>query len=255
MSVYTDAMGVRVSVVVLACAVVALAMFAPATAKPAAACSYGRTDLSEAAREATLIIVGQVVKERVLEVLSVEYSTYSFESTIQVAAALKGNPRPEIVITEIGFLGAGCEGGPRLPAGERILLFASEFNGKLHIYGFEWGRYVLANGEASLDFGDIGFPEEPSIPADDALRRVAAITGATDEQLDAALAFALGGPLPELQPDAELLPTDVSPPDAAPLPVDVEEDGGQPVLLIALASALLALLVAALAGLGFRRAR
>ena len=138
MSVYTDAMGVKVSVVVLACAVVALAVFAPATARPAAACSYGRTDLSEAAREATLIIVGQVVKERVLEVLSVEYSTYSFESTIQVAAALKGNPRPEIVITEIGFLGAGCEGGPRLPAGARILLFASAFNGKLTIYVFGW---------------------------------------------------------------------------------------------------------------------
>jgi hypothetical protein len=195
------------------------------------------------------------VQERVLEELSVEYSTYSFESTIQVAAALKGDPGPEIVVTEIGFLGAGCEGGPRLPAEERILLFASEFNGRLAIYGFEWGRYVLANGEASLDFGDVGFPEEPPIPVDDALRRVAAITGATDRQLYAALAFARGGPLPELQPDAALLPTDAPLPDASPLPVDVEEDSGQPALLIALASALLALLVAALAGLGLRRAR
>ncbi len=51
------------------------------------------------------------------------------------------------------------------------------------------------------------------------------------------------------------VPTDAPLPDAEPTPVDVEEDGGPPVLLIALGSALLALLVAALAGLGLRRAR
>ena len=116
-------------------------------------------------------------------------------------------------------------------------------------------KYVLANGEARAQFAVPGSPLRSPIPADDALRRVAAITGTTDEQLDAALAFALGGPLPELQPDAEPIPTDAPQPDAEPLPVDVEDDGGQPALLIALASALLALLVAALAGLGLRRAR
>ena len=134
-------------------------------------------------------------------------------------------------------------GHPQLSIGERVLLFLRRPSGTV------LGQYLLADGNATSAYYG-------AIPAGDALRRVAAITGATDEQLDAALAFALGGPLPELQPDAEPLPTDAPQPDASPLPVDVEEeDGGQPALLIALASALLALLVAALAGLGLRRVR
>ena len=248
MSVYTDAMVVKVFVVVLACSVVALAVFAPATAKQAAACSIGQIDLDTLAEEAEIVIVGQVIAERM-----VEPRWPTFESTIRVAAVLRGDLEPEITLSPLGYLGAGCEGGPRLLAGERVLLFFSRFRGELHVNGYEQGKYVFANGEASVQ--NVGLSAEPPIPADEVLRRVAAITGATDEQLAAAIAFALGGPLPELQPDAELLPTDVSPPDAAPLPVDVEEDGGQPVLLIALASALLAWLVAALAGLGLRRAR
>ncbi len=242
-------MGVRISIVSLACAVVALAVFAPATAKPAAACSIARPDLDTAAEEAEIVIVGEVIRERTVERV---FSGEAYESTVGVRAALKGNPEREITLSPLGFLGPDCSGGPRLPAGMRVLLFITEFNGEPHIYGYE--KYVLANGEARVQFAVAGSLLEPSIPADDALRRVAAITGATDEQLDAALAFAGVGPTSAPQPDAEPLPTDAPLPDAEPLPVDVEEDGGQPALLIALASALLALLVAALAGLGLRRA-
>ncbi len=245
MSVYTNAMGVRISIVALACAVVALVVFAPATAKRAAACSIGLVDLDTTAEEAEIVIVGEVIRERTVE--RVVFSREAYESTVRVRAALKGNPEREITLSPLGFLGADCSGGPRLPAGERVLLFLIEYNGGLHAYGFD--KYVLANGEATRRFAVEDSLLEPPIPADDALRRVAAITGATDEQLDAALAFAGVGPAPAP------LPTDAPQPDGAPVPVDVEEDGGQPALLIALASTLLALLVAALAGLGLRRAR
>ena len=232
-------MGVRISIVALICAVVALAVFAPATAKPAAACTVIRVDLDTAAEGAEMVIVGEVIRERSIE--RVVFSREAYESTVRVRVALKGNPERDITFSPLGFLGADCSGGPRLPAGERVLLFIIEYNGKLHVYGFE--KYVLANGEAIRQFAVVDSLPGPSIPAGDALRRVAAITGATDEQLDAALDFAGVGPVPTPQPDAE------------PLAVDVEEDGGYPVLLIALAGALVALLVAALAGLGFRRLR
>ena len=246
MSVYTDAMGVRVSVVVLACAVVALAVFAPATARPAAACSIVQTDLETTAAEAEIVIVGQVIAESM-----VDPRWPSFESTIRVAAVLRGDLELEITLSPLGFLGADCSGGPRLPVGERVLLLLSRFKGELRVYGYENGKYVLTDGEARRAFEL--FPPATPIPAEDALRRVAAITGATDEQLDAALAFAGVGPAPAPLPDAAPIPTDAPLPDASPPPVDVEDDGGQVALLIALASVLLALLVAALAGLGLRR--
>ena len=241
-------MGVRISVVVLACAVVALAVFTPATARPAAACSIVQTDLETTAAEAEIVIVGHVIAESM-----VDPRWPSFESTIRVAAVLRGDLEPEITLSPLGYLGAGCEGGPRLPAGERVLLFLSRFRGELHVYGYENGKYVLTDGEARRAFEL--FPPATPIPADEALRSVAAITGATDEQLEAALAFARVGLTSAPQPDAEPIPTDAPQPVAEPLPVDVDEDGGPSALLIALASALLALLVAALAGLGFRRAR
>ncbi len=240
-------MGVRVSVVALACAVVALAVFAPATAKPAAACSILQIDLDTAAEGAEIVIVGKVIQERTIERLV--YASEHYESTILVVAALKGNPEREIILSPLGFLGSDCSGGPRLPAGERVLLFLSRVRGELRVNGNEFGKYLLANGMASSIWA-----KDP-IRLGDALRRVVDITGATDEQLYSALEFARVGLTPALQPDAAPLPTDAPQPDAAPLPADVEDDGGQPALLIALASALLALLVAALAGLGLRRAR
>ncbi len=229
-------MGTRVSVVVLVCAVVALVVLAPATARPAAAsCMILKFSLDIAAKVAETVIVGEVISERGGEDL---YSGY--ESTIRVVSALKGATGQEVTLSPLSF--GKCPAGPRLMTGESVLLFISRPHGTAL---YESGKYLLAEGEARTK-------HFPPIPADDALRRVAAITGATNEQLDAALAFAGVGPAPP--PDAEPIPPDAPQPDAAPLPVDVE-DGGQPALLIALASALLALLVAALASLGLRRAR
>jgi hypothetical protein len=239
----------RVFVLALVCAVVALAVFAPATAKPAAACTILRVDLDTAAEEAKIVIVGEVIHERTIE--RVVFSREAYESTVGVRVALKGNPEREITFSPLGFLGADCSGGPRLPAGERVLLFIAEYNGELHIYGFD--KYVLANGEASRQFAVADSLLEPPIPADDALRRVAAITGASPEQLAAALAFARDEPAPEHQPDAELLPTEAPEPELEPLPVAADEAGGAPVLLIVLASAVLAVLVSALIGLQHKR--
>ena len=241
------AMAVRISVVLLVCAVVALVVFAPATARPAAACYMLEFSLEAVAEEAEIVIVGEVVRERTIE--RVKPSREAYESTVDVRAALKGNPERELILSPLGYLNSDCSGGPRLTVGERVLLFLSRVKGELKVYGHEYGKYLLANGFASSIWAD-----EP-IRFDNALPRVAAIIGATDEQLYAALDFARVGLTPALQPDAETIPTDALQSDAEPLPVDVEEDGGQPALLIALASALLALLVAAMAGLGLRRAR
>ncbi len=104
--------------------------------------------------------------------------------------------------------------------------------------GYELGKFVLTEGEAkNLHFSPI--------PAEELLRRVAAITDAPDDQLDAALAFAGVGPQPE--PTAQI---DV-------LPQVAEEDDGLPVLLIGLGAAGAAVaLLALLLGVGrLRRAR
>ena len=243
----------RVFVVALVCALVAMAALAPGLAKPAAACSpsYGHFTLEDRAEQAEIVIVGEVITEQAIEDLY-DYPPSYYESTIRIAATLKGNPEPEITLSPVGYFGPDCSGGPRLPTGERVMLFLSEYRGDLRMFGLEESKYTLVEGEAIIFYSEPTLSREP-IPVEDAFRRVAAITGATDEQLAAALAFARDEPAPEPRPDAELLPTEA--PELEPLPVAADEAGGAPVLLIVLASAGLAVLVSALIGLRLRRAR
>ena len=228
----------RVLVAALVLALVVVGVFAPATAKPAAACSFGvPSDHVSALNAATIgseiVIVGEVIHERTIE--RVVFSGEAHESTIRVVVALKGSPEREITLSPLGFLGADCSGGPRLPAGERVLLFLDQYGGEFHVYGYELGKYVLTEGEAK------NFHFSP-IPAEDFLRRLAAITDAPDDQLDAALAFAGVGPQPE--PTAEI---DV-------LPEVTEQGDGPPALLIGLGAAGVAVALLALV-LGVRRLR
>ena len=74
-----------------------------------------------------------------------------------------------------------------------IVLFLNGGRGQLQVTGYEGGKYVLSETKAMTAW------EDTAIPVEDALRRVAAITGAAPGQLDAALAFANGEPLPELE--------------------------------------------------------
>ena len=232
-------MASRASVSVLACALVAVALFAPATAKPAAACTLAPITLEHAAEVAEIVIVGEVIDE---QVVAPRYPTYV--STVRVSAVLKGHPDNEVSLGQLGFLGAACDGGPRLAVGEQVLLFIGrgilghQVRGNLQVVGYDQGKYLLADGEAKT-------ANRPPIPAEDTLRRVADITGAPASELDAALAFARG----ELQPEPTL--------EIGALPEVAEEEGGPPALLIGLASAgaAIALLALLFAVRRLRRAR
>ena len=176
----------RLSVAALVLGLAAFAALAPATAKPAAACSMGPLTLERAAEVADLVIVGEVVSEQ-------SVSPQLYTSTIGVSATLKGDSEREFTLERIGQLYPDCSGGPRLAAGERVLLFLNGGRGQLQVTGYEGGKYVLSETKAMTAW------EDTAIPVEDALRRVAAITGAAPGQLDAALAFANGEPLPELE--------------------------------------------------------
>ena len=231
----------RLFVTALLLTLAAVAVFAPATAEPAAACTFGVPDdflsaLDQAADLAEIVIVGEVIDERTIE-QSISREVY--ESTIRVVAALKGSPEREITLAPLGYLGADCSGaGPRLPAGQRVLLFLNEHRGEFSVQRYDLGKYVIARGDVNIRYF-------PPIPAEIAFTRVAAITDAPDEQLNAALAYVGVGPQPE--PTAQI---DV-------LPQVAEEDHGLPVLLIGLGAAGAAVaLLALLFGVGrLRRAR
>ena len=234
-------MTIRVFVAALVLTLVAVSVIAAATAKPAAACSFGLPDdfvsaLDEAADRAEIVIVGEVIDERTIE-QSISREVY--ESTIRVVVAFKGSPAREITLAPLGFLGADCSGaGPRLPAGQRVLLFLNEHRGELSVQRYDLGKYVIARGDVNIRYF------EP-IPAEIAFALVAAITDAPDDQLNAALAYVGVGPQPEPTAEIDVLPE-----------VAVQGDG-PPALLIGLgaAGAAVALLALLFGVLRLRRAR
>lgn len=197
--------------------------------RSAVACSLARATLDQAAREAEIIIVGEVTSER-----RVQSGTHPvYESTVRVGATLKGSADREIALSKLGILDSDCTGGPRLRTGERVLLFLYDWQG-LTIYAHEDGRYLLTRETAKTRL-------DPPIPLEGALRRVAAITDAPRDQLDAALAFARREPPPAPKPEIE------------PLPVEEEEDGGLRALLIGLSSAVAVAVLASAAWYARRR--
>ncbi len=234
-----------ISVAALVLGLAAFGVLAPATAKPAAACRIGPMTLEQGAEFADLVIVGEVISER-----SVASGVY--ESTIDIAATLKGRSEPGLTLNELGFLGADCSGGgPRLAEGERVLLFIGRSpltTGAVQrqVVGYEYGRYVLSDTEAITARGDT------AIPVEDFLHRIAAVTGAAPDQLDAALSFVRDEPPPtsEPQPAANVSEDERS----QPLPKAAEEDDAPPLLAIGIGAAAAAVLLPALL-FGVRRLR
>lgn len=219
----------QVLVITLLGALAAAGALALTPPKPAAACTMLPTTLEEKAAGAKMVVVGEVIDQQPMALSSEQeqYAGYEpSESTVAVVAALKGDPQSEITLSLLGFLAADCAGGPPLVAGERVLLFLFEhrgefrkIRGELGISGHSDGKYVLTGGEASRS----GFRPTP-VPAEGVLQRVAAVTGASQDEFDAALAFANG----------------------EPVPVRGTENGNLPLLIIGLSAQAAAVLLAAL---------
>jgi len=221
----------------IAIALVALSVFAPISTPTASACSLAPMTLDQIAEAAPIVIVGDVIMERTI---GGPYAAY--ESTVRVAATLKGAAPHEITFSPLGYLGADCSGGPRLAAQERVLLFIwkgpprADGAETFRIVSYTNGKYVLAGGEARH------MHQEP-MAVEDALRRVGTITEADPTQLAAAISFAIGEPTPPApQPETESAP------------IEVTEENGSNTIFIGLASAVGAIvLLAAIFGLRQRR--
>ncbi len=197
----------RVWLAALVLAFAAVGVLAPSTAKPVGACNpVGNPTLEGDLRVADAVIVGEAIDE----------------STVHVAATLKGSTDPETVISRFNI--SNCPDPPGLYAGEHVLLLLGRYEGGFQIFGFGRGRYVLTDGMIKPEYGT-------PMPAEDFVRRVAAITAAPQQQLDAALASIRGEP------------TAVPPREAEPLPNDADNGGGLPWLVVGLGGAVLAGLV------------
>lgn len=212
---------------------VGLAVLAQHTV-PAAACSIAPSTLQSNADHAQLIIVGQVVAERPLSPsLAAGYEAY--ESTIHVAAILKGDATSQLTLGPLGFLGPDCSGGPRLQVGERVLLFLSspqrlQPGSAPQVFGYEGGKYLLTNGTATSQYA-----EPRTMPADQALRQVASITGVPTVQLDAALAFARGEePTPEAINQEPVFPATGAGGGLSPFVIGLVATGGATVVALSL---------------------
>lgn len=231
-------------------ALVVAGVLAPQTAHRASACSMVQLTLEQVTEGAQLVFVGEVIAERPIDLAPFSYDAY--ESTIHVVATLKGVVDDETTLAPLGFLGADCSGGPRLRMGERVLLFLEFYGSAWHVFDYEGGKYLLANGMAESAFGE-------SHPTEEALQTVGEITGAPQDQLDTALAFARGELVlePELEEelDIDLVPATEPQPDDQAQPIALDEDGGQRALLIALASLGLVAVTGALVALRLRTAR
>jgi hypothetical protein len=151
--------------------------------------SYARYGLDMAVRTPHLL-VGTVSSERSMP--RPPNTSPMWESVVTVDAVLKGDdPGAPLVIPYIGFLGADCSGGPRLRQGERVLL--AVFRGKPS-YGDgaeHWqisggfGKVLIEDGGATLEWTA---GTEALGPADDVVREYGMRAGATNDQIDAAIA-------------------------------------------------------------------
>lgn len=171
-------------------AILALAALMVGLGRPrlAVACSLGPPPaMKDQVRSADLIFVGQVVRERRIEFRGSE----GYASTLHVAAVLKGRPPLEVTISPLGFNHPDCSGGPRLPVGQRMLIFLPE--------EYQEQSSFLR----SIDrFG----PDDPiEDRLEDRLVEIASFAHTPDENLHAAVAFARGGPLPHAS-DSNAMP-------------------------------------------------
>ncbi len=214
----------RLLVAALGCALVVLASRSTDRAQ---ACTFVLESdplraVAAAAGGSDVVVVGEVIREEPIEDDPVDFAVFddrAFTSTVRVDAALKGEPERLLTLGPLGYLEPDCSGGPRLRAGERVVLFLSSFRSSFRVYAYEQGNYLLA--------GNAAYNENlPPVPAEDFVRRVAAATGAPQQELDAALVSLRG--------------------EAEPLRNDADNGGELPWLVVGLGGAVLAGLVVVL---------
>ena len=165
------------------------------------ACSLAPPDKNDPLKyvleDASLVIVGRVVDERATGGVSGEKA---YESRVTPDAVLRGSaPNGDIVLPRLNTLGADCSGGPRLPEGERVLLFlykTSMFDPQtgrnqqdVWQIGLVGGKVVIESGAAYVEVFDQRIRLGETEPA---IRDIASRVGASQAQADAAVAAATG---------------------------------------------------------------
>lgn len=193
----------RRSLIVLAFALV-LSGLAATRPSEVSACSLAppepETRVRDFTASATAVVVGEVVAEDD-DITPRGYEGH--KSTVQVVAKLAGDVPDELVLEDLGQLGADCSGGPRLMEGDGFILFLSTEKaapGRNHLPEGEWrvalvgqAVYQIEEGEASWYQGfDVPPGTEPIGPAEDLLRQVGDALGSDEEQVERAIAYANG---------------------------------------------------------------
>ena len=118
-----------------------------------AACDYPILPLGQIAQRAPVAVVADVIRERADD-------TGGFTSTLRVRGTVKGRPPgPVLALGGLGLLDSQCSGGPRLPRGNRYLLFlAADGQGA----NLSWSLFNLEGGVYQLGLAGARIPPEQS---------------------------------------------------------------------------------------------
>jgi|GEM_PF-2919453 len=156
------------------------------------------------AEGAESVVVGEVVAEEADQSPS---GGEAFKSTFRVVATLAGEPPTDLVLANLGYLGADCSGGPRLREGDRFLLFLTTQRaapmGEGHLPTGEWRVDAVGMATFLLDEGEAWFTQrgepdedESAVSAEALLREVGAALDSDATEVERAITFANGGELP-----------------------------------------------------------
>jgi hypothetical protein len=252
----------RVVIALLAVVVavpVALAHPRHADACSVAAFASAAERLEQQTAWSELIVVGTVAEEVLTGHVGANPAVPSYASTIDVGAALLGPTVDRVRLAPLGWLGADCEGGPRMRQGERVLLFlrATENGSGWEVALVGQGKYRLVDGEALFERSYSGEPApeaEAAGPADVLIREVGRMVGAPPDEVERAVRFALAAEPSGAQWPGLPLAAEQSDAQWPGLPLAAEQSGVQwpgPALVVALIAAL----VLACAGLSWRLMR
>lgn len=155
----------------------------------AAACSYPILPLGQIAQRAPVAVVADVIRER-------PDDTGGYSATLRVRGTLKGRPPgPVLQLSGLGLLGNQCSGGPRLPRGNRYLLFlAAEGQGAnlvWSLFNLEGGVYQLSPTGARLPPEQSGGrPQTLAIAPAEMVRDAGIVAGEDPGKIEALVAAA-----------------------------------------------------------------
>jgi len=198
---------VRFSFVFLLAAVMAAGVLVAIEPRSVSACSLRYIEpadrLARFSEWSEAIVVGEVVDE----VRVPHPGTWPrYESRIEVVATLAGEVPEEIVLRDLGQLGADCSGGPRLVEGERVLLFLVDRDA-LGMAVDEWrvadsgqAKYRLDAGQALYHSSYTGEDQPEQVgAAAELIEEIASMNNSDPGQVTRALEFAQ-----ERQPELSL---------------------------------------------------